>query len=147
MISTSARRSSRTGEEGFTLLELLVVLVILALLAAIATPQVMKYLRHARIDTTKIQVDALSSALELFYLDNGRYPTQEESLSALVTKPDDAPNWNGPYLKHNTSLIDPWGTQYQYKPGSTEGDFEVKSFGADKAEGGTGDAADISSRH
>jgi general secretion pathway protein G len=147
MIRASARPCSFAGEEGFTLLELLVVLVILALLAAIATPQVIKYLARARVDTAKIQVDALSSSLELFYLDNGRYPTQEEGLNALVTKPAEAQSWSGPYLKHNSSLVDPWGTPYQYRSGGEQGDFEVKSLGADKAEGGTGDAADITSKH
>ena len=147
MISAFAKRRSLHREDGFTLLELLVVLVILALLAAVATPQVMKYLRRARVDTAKIQVDALSSSLELFYLDNGRYPTQEEGLAALTAKPSDAPQWNGPYLKNNSSLADPWGNSYQYKAGSDQGDFEVKSLGSDKAEGGTGDAADITSKH
>lgn len=135
-------------DAGFTLLELLVVLVILALLAAIATPQIMKYLRSAKRDTARLQVDALSSSLELYYLDNGRYPSTEEGLKALMTKPAEAQNWNGPYLKHNSSLIDPWGTPYAYRPGGgLEGEVEVKSLGADKAEGGTGDAADITSKH
>lgn len=144
---TNATIRHRIGEEGFTLLELLVVLVILAMLAAVATPQVMKYLRHARTDTARIQVDALSSALELYYLDNGRYPSGEEGLKALVEKPASAQTWNGPYVKRNVSLMDPWGTPYQYKAGGAEGDYEIKSFGADKTEGGAGDAADITNSH
>lgn len=141
----AARDRSERAEDGFTLLELLVVLVILALLAAIATPQVMKYLARARVDAARIQVDALGSAVELFYLDNGRYPTAEEGLTALIKAPPSAPNWNGPYVKRNASLVDPWGAPYQYHPPGKQGDFEIATLGADKAVGGTGEAQDISS--
>ncbi len=137
------RTVSRVSEEGFTLLELLVVLVILALLATIATPQVMKYMRGAKVDTTKIQIDALSTAMELYYLDVGHYPTAEEGLKALLEKPETEVAWSGPYVKRNAALLDPWGTPYKYHAGD-HGDFEIKSFGSDKAEGGTGDAADLS---
>ncbi len=138
-------RPRQAQDDGFTLLELLVVLAILALLAAVATPQVMKYLARARVDTAKLQVNALSSAIELFYLDNSRYPTADEGLDALMTAPEDAPAWNGPYLKKSTSLNDPWGTPYRYAPPVEQGEFTITSLGADKAEGGTGDAADIKS--
>lgn len=129
---------------GFTLLELLVVLVILAMLAAIATPQVTKYMGRARTDTAKVQVDALASALELYYLDNGAYPTADEGLRALVEAPTDTPTWNGPYIKQNASLMDPWGVPYLYHQPTDQGEFEIVSLGKDKAPGGTGEAKDIS---
>src|SRR5262245_56461183 len=87
----------RSDNEGFTLVELLVVLVILSLLAAIATPQVMKYLGGAKSEAAKIQIRNLSTTLDLFRLDAGRYPTTEEGLLALIRRPPSAERWNGPY--------------------------------------------------
>jgi general secretion pathway protein G len=128
---------------GFTLLELMVVLLILALIATIAAPQVTKHLRKAKHDTAKIQVDALSAAVDSFSIDNGRFPTSEEALKALIEKPADLPSWDGPYIKKKESLIDPWGEPYKYRvPGKTH-EYDVYSFGSDKKEGGDGDAGDV----
>ena len=128
---------------GFTLLELMVVLLILALIASIAAPQVTKHLRKAKIETAKIQVDALGAAVESFMIDNGRFPTTEEALKALVEKPNGLDSWDGPYIKKKESLIDPWGEPYHYQQPGTSRDFDVYSLGSDKKEGGEGDAADI----
>jgi general secretion pathway protein G len=128
---------------GFTLLELMVVLLILALIASIAAPQVTKHLRKAKIETAKIQVDALGAAVDSFSIDNGRYPTTEESLKALVEKPSGLATWDGPYIKKKESLIDPWGEPYHYRQPGTAREYDVYSLGPDKKEGGEGDAADI----
>ena len=128
---------------GFTLLELMVVLLILALIASIAAPQVTKHLRKAKIETAKIQVDALGAAVESFMIDNGRFPTTEEALKALMEKPNGLDSWDGPYIKKKESLIDPWGEPYHYQQPGTSRDFDVYSLGSDKKEGGEGDAADI----
>jgi general secretion pathway protein G len=128
---------------GFTLLELMVVLLILALIASIAAPQVTKHLRKAKIETAKIQVDALSAAVDSFNIDTGRFPTNEEALKALVERPAGLATWDGPYIKKKESLIDPWGEPYQYRlPGKT-GEYDVFSLGSDKKEGGEGDAGDV----
>jgi general secretion pathway protein G len=128
---------------GFTLLELMVVLLILALIASIAAPQVTKHLRKAKIETAKIQIDALGAAVDSFNIDNGRYPTTEESLKALVEKPGDLKSWDGPYIKKKESLVDPWGQPYIYKhPGSAK-EYDIYTLGSDKKEGGEGDAADV----
>lgn len=128
---------------GFTLLELMVVLLILALLASVAAPRITKYLRKAKIDTAKVQVSALTAAVDSFHLDTGRLPSSEEGLKALVEKPSELTAWDGPYVVKRSSLTDPWGKQYQYRMPGKEVEFDVYSLGADQKEGGEGDAADI----
>ena len=133
------------SDSGFTLLELLVVLGIIALLATVAAPQVLQYLGKARTETAKAQVSAISTALELYALDNGSFPPQQTGLSALVTSPPGAPGWKGPYLKRAEGLIDPWGRPYGYRfPGRSPGQAEVFTLGRDNAPGGTGEDQDIS---
>ena len=114
MYGTKDRRARLRAGSGFTLLELMVVLLILALLASIAAPRVTKYLRKAKVETAKIQVDALSAAVESFHLDTGRFPTAEEGLKALMERPASLAEWDGPYLKKRESLKDPWGQDYLY---------------------------------
>ena len=93
---------------GFTLVELLVVLAILGLLAAIATPQVIKYLGRAKAETAKIEIKNLSVGLDLFLLDVGRYPSEQEGLRALVEQPPGLVAWRGPYIKRAGAPVDPW---------------------------------------
>ena len=130
---------------GFTLLELLVVLAILGMLAAFAVPQVMNYLDRARSDSAKIQVSNLSTALDLYRLDVGRYPSTSEGLASLVTAPTAIDRWNGPYVKKEESLIDPWGEPYGYRSPGQHGAYDLFSLGADKAEGGEGEDRDQTS--
>ncbi len=131
------------GQRGFTLIELLVVLAILGLLAAIASPQVVKYLGKAKADTAKIELNNISAALDLFLVDVGRYPSQQEGLLALVENPRNIPTWRGPYLKAKSSPLDPWGQPYQYRIPGQRGDYDLFTLGADNAAGGTGDNQDI----
>jgi general secretion pathway protein G len=121
----------RSGEAGFTLVELLVVLAILGMLVAIATPQVLKYLGNARVETTRVQIHNLSTALDFFKLDVGRYPTTAEGLDALMVAPPGVENWNGPYLKQGASLKDPWGHPYAYASPGEHSDFDLSSAGPD----------------
>src|SRR5215472_12837543 len=101
-LATFARRTlarRRAAQSGFTLIELLVVLAILGLLVALATPQVLKYLSKSKVDTARIEIANLSTSLDLFLIDVGRYPTQQEGLQALVSNPGGLASWHGPYVK------------------------------------------------
>jgi general secretion pathway protein G len=134
---------ARARENGFTLVELLVVLVILGLLVALAAPRVMKYLGSARSDTARIQIEKLSGVLDLYRLEVGHYPTDQEGLRALVEKPAQTESWNGPYLKNAESLVDPWGAPYVYRSPGQHGEFDLYTLGADGKEGGDGADRDI----
>lgn len=137
-------RDHRHAQSGFTLLELLVVLGIITLLATIAGPQVLRYLGKARTETAKAQISALSTALELYALDNGTFPPQPSGLSALMQAPQGATRWRGPYLKNATGLVDPWGRPYQYRFPGRVGQPDIFSLGRDNATGGSGEDSDIS---
>ena len=128
---------------GFTLLELMVVLLILAMLASIAAPEVLKHLGKAKSQTAQIQIDALTAGLDFYHVDVGHYPSQQQGLGALFKRPDDESKWDGPYVKKNGSLIDPWGRQYLYKIPGQHGKIDLYTLGADGNEGGEGEDRDI----
>lgn len=138
-------KSRRNRTAGFTLVELLVVLAILGLLAGLVGPQVMKFLGSSKTKTAKLQVDSLSGTLDMYRLETGRYPTNEQGLQALVENPGDVSNWNGPYLKKDQVPSDPWGFEYQYRFPGEHGSFDIWSLGADNREGGEGENADVHS--
>ncbi|HTY65028.1 MAG TPA: type II secretion system major pseudopilin GspG [Alphaproteobacteria bacterium] len=130
-IRERARAAQTRPEAGFTLVELLVVLAILGLLVAVATPQVLKYLGRAKVDTANIEMKSLSTALDLFMIDIGRYPNQQEGLTVLVSNTDNLPTWHGPYLKSATVPLDPWGHPYQYRIPGQHGDYDLFTLGPD----------------
>ena len=130
---------------GFTLIELMVVLVIIGVLAALVVPNVLDRADDARVTAARTDVHNLTHALKLYKLDNLRYPSTEQGLQALVSKPSTGPqplNWK-PYLDKLPQ--DPWGQPYQYLNPGLKGEVDVFSFGADGKSGGTGRDADIGS--
>ncbi len=129
-------------QEGFTLIELLVVLVILGLLAALVVPRLFRNVDKAKISTAKAQIVAFETALGAYRLDVGAFPTTEQGLQALRTRPLGVENWDGPYLPKEIPL-DPWGHAYVYRSPSEHGDYEIICYGADGREGGEGPNADI----
>lgn len=132
------------GSEGFTLVEMLVVLVILGLLFGLVVPRTIDYLGRAKSDVAKMQIQNFNQALDLYRLDVGRYPTQDEGLRALIGRPGTAARWNGPYLKGSEVPADPWGRSYLYEVPSKRGQaFDLYSLGADGARGGDGENADV----
>ncbi len=125
------RRATRDARGGFTLVELLVVLVILGLVMGLVGPRVLGYLSSSRERTAHLQIESFASALDLFYLDYGRYPTNGEGLEALVKRPGSGEHWAGPYLKQPNVPVDPWGNPYTYHvPGKTT-PYAITSNGPD----------------
>jgi general secretion pathway protein G len=139
------RRSSRAGEHGFTLVEILVVITIIGLIMALVAPRVLNYLSEAKVKAAKIQIESISSTLDLYYLDTGQYPSTSEGLAALVQRPGGVEGWNGPYLKGGFVPDDPWGHPYVYRAPGEHGAYDIISYGSDGQEGGTGTAADVTS--
>lgn len=135
----------RYREHGYSLLEVLIVLTIIALIAALVGPRLMAQLDRSKVTAARVQIRALSAAVETLRLDLGRYPTDEEGLALLVQSPqsDDADLWRGPYIDAETP-VDPWGGAYVYE--APREDFarpRISSLGADGEVGGEGLAADI----
>jgi general secretion pathway protein G len=130
---------------GFTLIEIMVVVVIIGLLAAVILPNVFDKVEEARVSKAKSDIQAIETALEMFKLDNFKYPSTDLGLNALVQRPNDPTirNWReAGYLKRNSK--DPWGNPYQYViPGTRGGQYDLYTLGADFAEGGEKANADI----
>jgi general secretion pathway protein G len=132
------------GQQGFTLVEMLVVITIIGLIMGLIGPRVLNYLSESKVKAAKIQLQSFGSALDLFYLDAGRFPSTEEGLTALVQRTPGVAAWNGPYLKGGNVPADPWNHPYIYKSPGERGAYDITSYGSDGQEGGTGIAADIS---
>ena len=134
------------GQAGFTLLEIMVVVAILGLLAAFIVPNVIGQGDKAKVDLAKANMTGIANALDFYKLDNKKYPTTEQGLQALVTKPEGASNWNpSGYLPKLPE--DPWGNEYVYiSPGIDGQPYDLYSLGADGAEGGDGQNADLNFR-
>ena len=142
---SSADRAARraTAQAGFTLIEVLIVLGIIGLLATVVTPQVLRYLARAKVETARIQLSAITTAMELYALDVGAYPPPQTGLSALMQAPPGVAQWRGPYLKKAEGLVDPWGRPYGYRAPGRQSAYEVFSLGRDNAPGGQGEDQDI----
>jgi len=138
------KQQHKSSQSGFTLIEVMVVIVILGILAALIVPNVIGQSDKARVGTTKSVLSTTASALDLFKLDNSRYPTTQEGLDALIHKPATAKTWpEGGYIKGGLPK-DGWGADLQFiSPGSEGKPFDLYSFGADGKEGGEGNDADI----
>jgi general secretion pathway protein G len=124
------------GEAGFTLVEMLVVITIIGLIMGLVGPRVLNYLAESKVKTAKIQIESLSAAIDLYYLDNGHYPSSSDGLDALVRKPSGDDGWNGPYLKSQLTPADPWGHPYVYKVPGDHAPYEIASFGPSGPQGG-----------
>lgn len=140
------KTSSISAQRGFTLIEIMVVVVIIGVLGALVVPQFMGRTDQAKVTAARTDLQAIGTALEMYRLDNFHYPSTQQGLEALVSKPLGAPpvkNWNPDgYLKRLP--VDPWGTPYQYlSPGTRSQGYDLYSFGADGLSGGEDLAADI----
>lgn len=128
--------------KGFTLLELLVVMVIIGLLAGYVGPKYFSQIGKSEIKLAKAQIDSLEKSLDQYRLDTGHYPSMEDGLPALVTRPASESKWDGPYLKKSVPM-DPWGNPYVYKIPGEHSEFDLLSYGKDGQMGGEGEAADV----
>jgi general secretion pathway protein G len=142
-LTGARRRSGEFGERGFTLVEILVVITIIGLIMGLVGPRVLNYLTESKAKAAKIQIENFVSALDLYFLDNGRYPSASEGLGALVQRPGSTTSWNGPYLKGAVVPNDPWGNPYIYRAPGQHGAYDIMSYGADGQEGGTGAGSDV----
>ncbi len=141
--SNVEHRTLNVSERGFTLIELLVVVIIIGLLAALVGPRLFGRVGQSKQVSAQAQIELFGAALDHFRLDTGRYPTTEEGLGALVTRPPGVENWAGPYLKKDIP-DDPWGHPYIYRsPGEEGREYEIISYGADGRPGGEGEDQDI----
>ena len=129
---------------GFTLLELLVVMVIIGLLVVYVGPKFFGQIGKSETKVARAQLDALQKALDQYRIDTGRYPSTQQGLAALNTRPADEPKWQGPYLA-KAIPPDPWARAYIYRSPGQQGEYDLSSLGRDGAPGGTGDNADITS--
>jgi general secretion pathway protein G len=132
------------SQAGFTLVEMLVVIAIIGLIMGLIGPRVLNYLSESKVKAARIQLQSFVTALDLYYLDAGRYPSSSEGLSALVKQTPGVAAWNGPYLKGGNVPNDPWNHAYIYRSPGEHGPYDIVSYGSDGQEGGSGVAADIS---
>lgn len=137
-------RGSNDGEQGFTLVEMLVVITIIGLIMGLIGPRVLNYLSESKVKAAKIQLQSFAGALDLFYLDAGRFPSTAEGLTALVKQTPGVSAWNGPYLRGGNVPNDPWNHGYLYRSPGEHAPYDIMSYGSDGQEGGSGVAADIS---
>jgi len=138
------RLPSEELKRGYTLIEMLVVLTIISMIVGLVGPRVLSYLGQSRVKTAKLQIESLSSALDLFYMDAGRYPTSAEGLDALAKRPSEVENWNGPYLKGSRVPLDPWGHPYHYHTLTDHlPPYEIVSFGSDGREGSADNISNV----
>jgi general secretion pathway protein G len=140
-------QNSRVNNRGFTLIEIMVVIVILALLAALVGPKLIGRTDDAKVTDTKVQIKNMETALKLYKMDTGSYPSTEQGLNALVTIPTTGvvpKNYKeGGYLESKKVPKDPWGNDYVYLSPGEHGDYDICSFGGDGVKGGEKNGADI----
>jgi general secretion pathway protein G len=141
---TTSSRQKRDGQSGLTLLEMMIVLAIIALVAGLAGPRLIDNFGRAKSRAAGIQMTNLKSALQLFYIDEGRYPTEAEGLNALLQAPSAATGWDGPYLDGEQTIIDPWQRPYIYRAPGADGPYDLSTYGRDGVAGGTREDSDIS---
>ena len=135
--------AARAGSRGFTLIELVIVLALIGGILAMVGPRIWQSMGRANTQIAKSAMHQIEGTLELYKLDNGRYPSTSEGLQALLKAPSGASNWNGPYVKDEAQLKDPWGREFKYTSPGEKAGFDIMTYGADGKEGGEGENKDL----
>jgi general secretion pathway protein G len=135
----------RNPNAGLTLLEVMIVLAVIALIAGLAAPRLLANFGRAQSRTAEIQLTNIKGAVQMFYIDTGRYPTEAEGLDALLTAPEGLSGWRGPYVDDRKDITDPWGRVYLYHSPGQSKPFDLMSYGRDGRVGGSDDDRDITS--
>src|SRR5258707_4425754 len=131
-VTRARRRAGRyVGQQGFTLVEMLVVIDIIGLIMGLIGPRVLNYLSESKVKAAKIQLQSFGSALDLFYLDTGRFPSTSEGLAALVRRTTGVAAWNGPYLRGGNVPNDPWSNPSIYRSPAERGPYDIISYVSD----------------
>lgn len=138
------RPSRRNRTAGVTLLEVMIVIAIFALIVGLAAPRLMGSFARAKGQAAEMQLTNLKSALRLYYIDVGRYPSEAEGLAALLSAPGEVAGWRGPYVEDEKGLKDPWARPYIYRYPGRNGPFDLLTYGRDGVAGGTSEDSDIS---
>lgn len=133
----------RNPKAGISLLEIMVTLAIIALIVGLAAPRVMDSFGRAKSQAAEVQMNSVKGALQLYYIDTGRYPSEAEGLQALISEPAGTSNWQGPYLDSETDVQDPWGRAYIYRYPGQKRAFDLSTLGRDGHPGGTREDRDI----
>ena len=134
-------KKHKKRQAGFTLTELLVVMVVLSLIAAAITPQVMGRLDRSKVRAAQLQLQTLGTSLDMYKIDTGHYPTDQEGLQSLIVQPSTATVWDGPYVKTGRSIIDSWGNPIEYTVSGSG--YNLLSYGADGVTGGSKHDTDL----
>ncbi|MEN9411521.1 MAG: type secretion system protein GspG [Pseudomonadota bacterium] len=138
------RRPARNPQSGVTLLEVMIVLAVIALIVGFGAPRLMESFGRAKSQAAEVSMANLKGAVQLFYIDTGRYPSEAEGLSALLAAPDGVTGWKGPYLDGEADLTDPWGRPFTYASPADAAPFSLSTLGRDGQPGGQGEDSDIS---
>lgn len=137
-------RRHRNPQSGVTLLEIMIVLAVIALIVGFGAPRLIETFGRAKSQAAEVTMANLKGAVQLFYIDTGRYPTESEGLAALLSVPDGATGWRGPYLDGQPDLTDPWGRPFIYASPGASSPFSLSTLGRDGLAGGQGEDSDIS---
>jgi len=138
------RPNRRNPQSGVTLLEVMIVLAVIALIVGFGAPRLMESFGRAKSQAAEVSMANLKGAVQLFYIDTGRYPTESEGLGALQAAPAGVTGWKGPYLDGDADMTDPWGRPFAYTAPGADGPFGLSTLGRDGQPGGSGEDSDIS---
>lgn len=137
-------QTKRNPRAGVTLLEVMIVLAIIALIVGFGAPRLMDSFGRAKSQSAEVSISNLRGAVQLYYIDTGRYPSDAEGLQALLAAPEGVTGWRGPYLDGTADLTDPWERPFVYASGGSDTPFTITSLGRDGQPGGSGEDSDIS---